>query len=194
MRSIPSFKHTAGLRTIFQLLITGTILISFACNSGSSDKQGNSKSQSSNKVLIEPEDLMSYFPDPPQGFEEINSFAAKDSSTGKDISTANLVFSDGKEGRMFIALQDYLLVEEFYRLATGLWNDSLSFERDGSFARPMDLPEGAKGWVSFDQDAKQGTMLIGIKDRYLFSLRTEQLDGTGMAEEWVKSGWIDKLP
>lgn len=194
-RQLESNQPKAFCRALMSFVLGSLLLILMSCSGNPGQNEGNAESaEQISADLIKPDDLQHYLPDPPKGFRQVNTLLATDSSTGEKISNVTCDFRDESKGRIIVTLQDYFHAREFYALATGLWNDDMAFERDGSYARPIILAEVDSGWVSYDDSVMQGTMMVGINDRFLLSLRTENLEGTSIAEGWVRSGWTKKLP
>lgn len=146
------------------------------------------------KSLTEPALLRSLFPAPPQGFQYKDEYIAMDTATGEKMTNVIVVYEDESAAQVYLSVQDCLYAREFFTLATGLWNPEMTFDKEGSFARAIDLPEGQTGWESFDAKANQGTMILGINDRYLVSIRTEKMQGTDKIRNWVTAAWLANLP
>ncbi|HRY98170.1 MAG TPA: hypothetical protein P5550_03845 [Bacteroidales bacterium] len=144
--------------------------------------------------LMTPENLLDLVPPPPQDYHVTNTILLTDTATGDSIANASLSMQGEGGEEIYVTVSDYLKVPQFYTLATGLWKPELSFERDGSYARELQLPKGQVGWESYDLSSMQGTALIGVKGRYLVSLRTEKMNPPEAARAWLLSGWIEKLP
>lgn len=183
---------TSRMNLCFVLL---TSLLLLSCQPQQKEqKETQGPEAASSQSLLRPEQLQQFVPAPLAGFQLTDQRGTIDTSTGVEISNLSLVFRNEANDMIILSLQDYLHHPEFYALASGLWNDDMAFERDGSYARRMELPERQKGWTSFDAEAVQGTMMIGVHDRFLASVRTEQLPDMIAITEWMQSGWLSKLP
>lgn len=172
-------------------------IISLSLSACSGDRKDASEAQQESldaKDILEPEQLITLFPDPPAGFSIADTRSLMDTATGDSIANAALRLVNSDSAEIIVTLSDYFYAREFYKLATGLWTPELSFEDGGNYARELRLPEGQSGWESFDVDSRQGTMLIGVKDRYLVSCQADGLDDLNAVRAWMSSGWMDKLP
>ena len=177
------------------LLILLVSLVVFGCQpQQKADNETEKPTVAANTSLMQPEQLHQFVPDPPEGFQLADQRENIDTSTGVEISNLSLIFRNEASETFILSLQDYLNHAEFFSLANNLWNDEMAFERDGSYARRMELPEMQQGWTSYDAEALQGIMMIGVNERFLASVRTEQIKDISGITEWMQSGWLSNLP
>jgi hypothetical protein len=189
------YNHLAFFKPKALLFILGAGLLFLNCQPREKEqKRGTEKEGITSKSLLNPEQLQQYIPAPLEGFQLADHRRNIDTSTGVEISNLSLVFRNEAEETIILSIQDYLNHPEFYSIANSLWNDEMAFEREGSYARTMELPDGQQGWISFDADARQGTMMIGVHQRFLASVRAEQLSDMTALTEWMQSGWLSTLP
>lgn len=187
--------HFPSLTRVNLFLIMLASLMVFGCQP---QQKGNNETDkaavAASTSLLLPEQLHQVVPDPPEGFQLADQRQNIDTSTGVEISNLSLVFRNEASETFILSLQDYLNHAEFFSLANSLWNDEMAFERDGSYARRMELPEMQEGWTSYDAEALQGIMMIGVNKRFLASVRTEQIKDISGITEWMQSGWLSTLP
>lgn len=175
-------------------LLVVVLLAQAGCKGNRQEEYSAQAENNGTKGILEPEHLVRLFPDPPVGFSIADTRSLMDTATGDSIANAALRLVNADSAEIIVTLSDYFYAREFYKLATGLWTPELSFEDGGNYARELRLPEGQSGWESFDVDSRQGTMLIGVKDRYLVSYQADGLDDLNAVRAWMSSGWMEKLP
>jgi len=170
------------------------LLLASSCASPEQETASALPVEGAGTRLLSPEELLRYVPSPPAGYLILDTVFQLDTATGDPISNLGLVMENPAQEQIFLNLSDYFSAQEFFDLIAGLWQPELAFERDGSYARALDLPDRQGGWLSFDSAVQQGTMLVHAQERFVLSLRTEASPDMTDALGWATSGWLSKLP
>lgn len=109
------------------------------------------------------------------GYEKEEPDGATMNMGGSSYSTATVIFRNSEGDRVTLSLFDYNAVAQLYMAASMMWTTGFSIDTPDEKANGIEISEKIRGWESFKKKEKKSTLILGVGERFIFSIEAENV-------------------
>lgn len=96
---------------------------------------------------------------------------------GFSFSSSTVEFYDSEDYFIRISIIDYVAASSMFQAASAMWATGMSYENDEMSAKTIEWNDNISGWEEFNKLDNEATLILGIGDRFLFTIEADGQDG-----------------
>lgn len=162
------------MRLITKLLLIATCLLSCSMDlSAKSFPERVDLMLQEDSEVMHYEQLTKYIDITIPGYEKQEPEGATMNLGGNSYSTATIKFLNSEGDRVTLSLFDYNKVSQLYMAASMMWTQGFSIDTPEEKANGIEISEHVRGWESYKKKEKKSTIILGVGERFIFSIEAE---------------------
>lgn len=138
------------------------------------------------------EELMKYLPESVTGYEKEEPKGESVEMSGMSFSSANVRFTKGNDD-INVTLLDYNAAMSMYSMATAMWASGFKIDNSEETAQSVSIADNINGWETFQKKSKNGSLVIGVNNRFLVTIEGNNQKNLDLFKEIAKSMDLKKL-
>ena len=122
-------------------------------------------------------DLQKFLPIAIEGYEMEDPEGTALDMQGYSVSSAMAEYLNSSGGYIRISILDYNAAKSLYKTSTSMWGMGITIDSDDEYAKSFTLSNGLSGWETFEKINKKANVVIGVQDRLLITVESNnQID------------------